>query len=104
MNDVQNKIARNKRFDGLFAIIGLLSTLVGMITLAALILDLAIAGAFASRATLFYFFSVAFSCTGRHPVRLGGNLFCHARHGSSPRCPWESPPAFISKNMHRRTG
>ena len=45
MNDVQNKIARNKRFDGLFAIIGLLSTMVGMIVLAALILDLATAGA-----------------------------------------------------------
>jgi phosphate transport system permease protein len=44
MIDVENKVARNKRFDGLFAIIGLLSTLIGMITLAALILDLATAG------------------------------------------------------------
>ena len=44
MTDVEKKIARNKRFDGLFAIIGLLSTLVGMIVLAALILDLAMAG------------------------------------------------------------
>lgn len=44
MNDVRNRVARNKRFDGLFAIIGLLSTLIGMITLAVLILDLATAG------------------------------------------------------------
>ena len=44
MDNVENKVARNKRFDGLFAIIGLLSTLIGMITLAALILDLATAG------------------------------------------------------------
>ena len=44
MDNVENKVARNKRFDGLFAIIGLLATLFGMITLAALILDLATAG------------------------------------------------------------
>ena len=44
MNDVEARVARNKRFDGIFAIIGLLATLVGMITLAALILDLATAG------------------------------------------------------------
>ena len=44
MIDVANKVARNKRFDGIFAIIGLLSTLIGMVTLAALILDLATAG------------------------------------------------------------
>jgi phosphate transport system permease protein len=44
MIDVENKVARNKRFDGLFAIIGLLSTLIGMVSLAALILDLATAG------------------------------------------------------------
>ena len=44
MHSVEKKVARNKRFDGLFAIIGLLATLIGMITLAALILDLATAG------------------------------------------------------------
>jgi phosphate transport system permease protein len=44
MDNVENKVARNKRFDGLFAIIGLLATLFGMITLAVLILDLATAG------------------------------------------------------------
>ena len=44
MIDVESKVARNKRFDGIFAIIGLLSTLIGMVTLAALILDLATAG------------------------------------------------------------
>ena len=44
MTDVESKVARNKRFDELFAIIGLLSTLIGMVTLAALILDLATAG------------------------------------------------------------
>ena len=44
MINVERKVARNRRFDGIFAIIGLLSTLIGMITLAALILDLATAG------------------------------------------------------------
>jgi phosphate transport system permease protein len=44
MNDVEARVARNKRFDAIFSIIGLLATLVGMITLAALILDLATAG------------------------------------------------------------
>jgi len=44
VENIQNKVARNKRFDGIFAIIGLLATLVGMITLAALILDLATNG------------------------------------------------------------
>ena len=44
MDNVENKVARKKRFDGLFAIIGLLATLFGMITLAVLILDLATAG------------------------------------------------------------
>jgi phosphate transport system permease protein len=44
MINVERKVARNRRFDGIFAIIGLISTLIGMITLAALILDLATAG------------------------------------------------------------
>ena len=44
MNEVDARVARNKRFDTIFAIIGLLATLVGMITLTALILDLATAG------------------------------------------------------------
>ena len=42
--NLENKVARNKRFDGIFAVIGLLATLVGMLTLAALLLDLATAG------------------------------------------------------------
>jgi phosphate transport system permease protein len=44
MNEVDARVARNKRFDTIFAIIGLLATLVGMITLTALILDLVTAG------------------------------------------------------------
>jgi phosphate transport system permease protein len=41
---IVKKVAANKRFDHVFAIIGLLSTFVGMITLAALIADLTIDG------------------------------------------------------------
>jgi phosphate transport system permease protein len=44
IKQIENKVARNKRFDAIFAIIGLLATLVGMLTLTALILDLATAG------------------------------------------------------------
>jgi phosphate transport system permease protein len=42
---IKKKVAANKRFDQVFAIIGLLATFVGMITLAALIADLTIDGA-----------------------------------------------------------
>ncbi|HEY3166620.1 MAG TPA: phosphate ABC transporter permease PstA [Candidatus Binatia bacterium] len=42
---IEKKVAANKRFDQVFAIIGLLATFVGMITLAALIADLTIDGA-----------------------------------------------------------
>lgn len=38
---IGKKLAGNKRFDGVFAIIGLISTFVGMITLGALLYDLA---------------------------------------------------------------
>lgn len=38
--ELDAKVARNKRFDAVFAVVGLLSTLVGLITLAALIVDL----------------------------------------------------------------
>ena len=45
MEDLEKNTARRKRRDALFAVVGLLATLVGMITLGALILDLAIDGA-----------------------------------------------------------
>jgi len=44
-SESEEKIARNKRFDNLFAIVGLLATFVGLLTLTALILDLAASGA-----------------------------------------------------------
>jgi phosphate transport system permease protein len=44
MNDIEKNVARRKKVDGLFAVVGLLATFVGMITLAALMLDLAIDG------------------------------------------------------------
>ena len=43
--DIQRRMARRKTADGIFAVVGLLSTFVGMITLAALIVDLAAGGA-----------------------------------------------------------
>ena len=45
MTDLEKHVARNKKLDGLFAIVGLLSTFIGMLTLAALIINLAIDGA-----------------------------------------------------------
>ena len=44
MNDIEKRVARRKRMDGIFAILGLVSTFVGMVTLAALMADLAIDG------------------------------------------------------------
>jgi phosphate transport system permease protein len=44
MKDLERNTASRKRNDALFAVVGLLATLVGMITLGALILDLAIDG------------------------------------------------------------
>jgi phosphate transport system permease protein len=45
MNDLEKNAARRKMVDGIFAVVGLLSTFIGMLTLAALITDLAIDGA-----------------------------------------------------------
>jgi phosphate transport system permease protein len=45
MGDLEKNTARRKRNDALFAVVGLLATFVGMITLGALILDLVIDGA-----------------------------------------------------------
>ena len=44
MEDIRSLIARRKFFDGAFAVVGLLALLVGLITLLALILDLAVDG------------------------------------------------------------
>jgi phosphate transport system permease protein len=43
-SDIEKSVARNKNRDKLFAVLGLLSTLIGMITLGALLGDLAIDG------------------------------------------------------------
>ena len=45
MEDLEKNTARRQRRDALFAVVGLLATFVGMITLGALMLDLAIDGA-----------------------------------------------------------
>jgi phosphate transport system permease protein len=45
IEDLERNTARRKRRDALFAVVGLLATFVGMITLGALILDLAVDGA-----------------------------------------------------------
>lgn len=45
MDDIEKRVARRKLFDGVFAIVGLLATFVGMLTLAALMLQLAVDGA-----------------------------------------------------------
>ncbi len=37
---IEKKLTRNQRFDGIFAVIGLISTFVGMLTLGALLFDL----------------------------------------------------------------
>src|SRR3990172_9157483 len=44
MEDIRSLIARRKFFDGVFAVVGLLSLMVGLVTLLALILDLAVDG------------------------------------------------------------
>ncbi|HEY2989824.1 MAG TPA: phosphate ABC transporter permease PstA [Candidatus Binatia bacterium] len=62
---IEAKVTRNKRFDGLFAIVGLLATFVGMITLTALILDLATGGA--ARLTPHFFTSFP----SRFPAQAG---------------------------------
>jgi phosphate transport system permease protein len=45
MDDLEKNTARRKSLDGLFAVVGLLATFIGMITLTALIANLAIDGA-----------------------------------------------------------
>ena len=48
-DDLQQNAARRKRNDAIFAVVGLLATLVGMVTLGALLVDLALDGAGRSR-------------------------------------------------------
>ena len=65
MADLEKKIARNKKLDGLFAVVGLLSTFIGMLTLAVLIVNLAIDGA--ERLTPHFFISFP----SRFPAQAG---------------------------------
>ena len=65
MTDLEKNVARNKTLDGLFALVGLLSTFIGMLTLAALIINLAIDGA--ARLTPHFFTSFP----SRFPAQAG---------------------------------
>jgi phosphate transport system permease protein len=65
MTDLEKNVARNKKLDGLFAVVGLLSTFIGMLTLAALIVNLAIDGA--ARLTPHFFISFP----SRFPAQAG---------------------------------
>ena len=65
MTDLEKNVARNKKLDGLFAVVGLLSTFIGMLTLAALIVNLAIDGA--ARLTPHFFTSFP----SRFPAQAG---------------------------------
>ena len=65
MVDLEKNVARNKKLDGLFAVVGLLSTFIGMLTLAALIVNLAIDGA--ARLTPHFFISFP----SRFPAQAG---------------------------------
>ncbi|MBI2366088.1 MAG: phosphate ABC transporter permease PstA [Deltaproteobacteria bacterium] len=65
MTDLEKNVTRNKKLDGLFAVVGLLSTFIGMLTLAALIVNLAIDGT--ARLTLHFFTSFP----SRFPAQAG---------------------------------
>ncbi|MBI1995376.1 MAG: phosphate ABC transporter permease PstA [Deltaproteobacteria bacterium] len=65
MTDLEKNVTRNKKLDGLFAVVGLLSTFIGMLTLAALIVNLAIDGA--ARLTPHFFTSYP----SRFPAQAG---------------------------------
>jgi phosphate transport system permease protein len=65
MRDLERKLARRKLFDVMFALLGLLCTVVGLITLAALMVDLALYGA--TRISLSFFTSFP----SRFPERAG---------------------------------
>jgi phosphate transport system permease protein len=65
MTDLEKNVARNKKLDGVFAVVGLLSTFIGMLTLAALIVNLAIDGA--ARLTPHFFISFP----SRFPAQAG---------------------------------
>jgi phosphate transport system permease protein len=65
MDEIEKRVARRKRMDGLFAILGLVSTFVGMVTLTALMLNLIIDG---SERLTWTFFS---SFPSRFPAQAG---------------------------------
>jgi phosphate transport system permease protein len=63
--DIKNNVARRKKLDALFAVIGLLSVSIGMITLTVLLVDLFLDGA--GRLTIQFFTSFP----SRFPARAG---------------------------------
>ena len=65
MIDIKNNVARRKKLDALFAVIGLLSVSIGMITLTVLLVDLFLDGA--GRLTIQFFTSFP----SRFPARAG---------------------------------
>ena len=77
---IEKSVAANKSRDKLFAVVGLLSTFVGMITLATLLGDLAIDGLARLKATFLYVFSFTLPGSGGHSLRLGRYDSRHDRH------------------------
>ena len=65
LNEIRMMISRHKRWDGLFALIGLLAMLIGVATLAVLFVDLLLDGA----ARISWDFFTSFP--SRHPEKAG---------------------------------
>ncbi len=91
--DIEKSVERNKNRDKLFGVIGLLATFVGMLTLAALLGDLAIDGLARLQPHFFTSFPSRFAGPSGHSLFLGRYHSGHDRHrpvrgpgGHSRRC------------------
>ena len=70
-SEIEKSVAANKNRDKLFAVLGLLATFVGMLTLAALLADLAMDGLARLKPHFFTSFPSRFAGQSRDSVLLG---------------------------------
>ena len=72
--NIEKRLSNNRRFDTIFAVIGLISTFVGMITLAALLFDLSTDGL--GRISFQFFVSLSDSPLSRHDSEITTKNLC----------------------------
>ncbi len=81
MSDFKQIIAKRKRQDFIFNIIGILCTLIGILTLGALLVDLLMDGLASSEPGVSHSVPVAFCRASRNSLVVGRHASDHGRDG-----------------------